>query len=227
MENPICKKVISMLALYIDNKLNDEDKTFVENHLLLCQKCQNKYLEMKDVMHNLHFEYEKLLDEFEKIETDKMFNIREYETFYENISPYIDDELCYNDSIKFRKYLLKSKPARTELANAYKLKNNIKHSVAIFKDNVNVNFSKKIIKKLRNENIDSFDTIYKKAAVMLGIMMPLLLFLFIFMGFSYINDTFAKGNESEITNSIEFPNNDEEYVEFTFDENNEALITAK
>ena len=40
------------------------------------------------------------------------------ENFLENISPYIDDELCYDDSIKFRRYLLKSKQARTELARS-------------------------------------------------------------------------------------------------------------
>ena len=80
MENKTCKKVISILSLYIENKLNEEERFFVENHFLNCINCYQKYLEMKKIINNLHFEYEKLLDEFEKIESNQNFNIREYET---------------------------------------------------------------------------------------------------------------------------------------------------
>ena len=51
---------------------------------------------------------EKIMDELKQKDSEKKFSIREYDTFYNNISPYIDDELCYEDSLKFRKYLLKS-----------------------------------------------------------------------------------------------------------------------
>lgn len=225
MTKPICKKVISMLALYIENKLDEADRLFIENHFLICQSCYGKYKEMKDIIDNLHFEYEKLLDEFEKIEANKIFNIREYENFLENISPYIDDELCYDDSIKFRRYLLKSKQARTELANAYGLKNNIRHSIAIFKDNTNVNFSKQILKRLNEENKDSFDNIYKRAAIILGFMITTLIAVSIYMGYSYITESQAKETNQNIIENVYFPS-DEDYVEFIFD-NKEALLTAK
>lgn len=216
-----------MLFLYIENKLEDEDRVFVENHFQHCSNCYNKYLEMKDIINNLHFEYEKLLDEFERIESGQMFNIREYETFYKNISPYIDDELCYDDSIKFRKYLLKSKAARAELASAYGLKNNIKNSVAMFKDNLNINFSGKIVKQLQEENKYSFDRVYKRAAVVLGFMITTLILVSLYMGFSYVNESFAKNAPaSEIARTIEFPNNDD-FIEFSFDNDREALLTAK
>ncbi len=228
MNNTICKKVISMLSLYIENKLNFEDKLFVENHFRYCSDCYNKYLEMKEIINNLHFEYEKLLSEFERIESNQMFNIREYEIFYKNISPYIDDELCYDESIKFRKYLLKSKPARAELAAAYGLKNNIKQSITAFKDNLNINFSKKIIKKLQEENKDSFDNIYKRAAVVLGFMISTLIIVSIYMGFNYISQSIASEipvNSIKTINITDFPDEDN-LVEFTFD-NDEALLTAK
>lgn len=216
-----------MLFLYIENKLDEEDRLFIENHFQYCSDCYNKYLEMKDIIKNLHLEYEKLLNEFERIEANQIFNIREYETFYKNISPYIDDELCYDDCIKFRKYLLKSKPARAELAGAYGLKNNIKHSVAEFKDNLNINFSKKIIKQLREENQYSFENVYKRAAVILGFMISTLILVSVYMGFSYVNESFAKTNpESEISKIVEFPD-DSDLVEFTFDDAAEALLTAK
>lgn len=227
MNNPLCKKVISMLSLYIENKLDDDDRLFIENHFLECSSCYQKYIEMKEIISNLHFEYEKLLNEFERIESNKMFNIREYEMFYKNISPYIDDELCYDESIKFRKYLLKSKPARAELASAYGLKNNIRSSVAMFKDNLNINFSKKVIKKLLDENKDSFDNVYKRAAVVLGFMISALVIVSVYMGFNYISESFAQNTHENIVKTIQIPDNDEDLIEFSFDDNGEALLTAK
>ncbi len=227
MNNPICKKVVSMLSLYIENKLNENDRLFIENHFMQCGDCYQKYIEMKDIISNLHFEYQKLLNEFERIESDKMFNIREYEMFYKNISPYIDDELCYDESIKFRKYLLKSKPARAELANAYGLKNNIRSSVAMFKDNLNINFTKKVMRKLLNEKKDSFDNIYKRAAVVLGFMISTLVIVSVYMGFNYISESFAQSSNENMVKTIQIPNNDEEFIEFTFDDDGEALLTAK
>ncbi len=227
MDNSICKKVTSLLALYIEKKLDIENTLFIENHFKVCDTCYKKYLEMKEVMNNLHLDYVKLLDEFERMESDKIFNIREYESFYTNISPYIDDELSYNESIKFRRYLLKSKPARLELAGAYSLKNNIRHSIEMFKENSNINFSKKIIKKLKNESIDSFDKIYHRAAILLGIMVALLLFVTALMGLSYINESFAQNTDNDLFQTIEMPNNDDELVEFTFDGDNGALLSAK
>lgn len=224
-DKSVCKKVVSMLSLYVENKLDIEDRIYIENHFLECSDCYQKYLEMKEIINNLHFEYEKLLNEFERIEAGKMFNIREYETFYKNISPYIDDELCYDESIKFRKYLLKSKPARAELASAYGLKNNIKTSVAAFKDGLNINYSKKIVKMLKDEHRDSFDNVYKRAAVVLGVMISSLIIASIFMGINYINESFAQIPSSKVINTIEIPN-ENEMVEFFFDDK-EALLTAK
>ena len=226
MDKDTCKKVVSMLSLYVENKLDIEEKIFVENHFLVCSDCYKKYLEMKEIINNLHFEYEKLLSEFDRIESNNMFNIREYEMFYKNISPYIDDELCYDDSIKFRKYLLKSKPARAELANAYELKNSIRTSVKSFKDNININFSKKIIKQLQTERHDTFDNMYKRATLVLGVMLGLLLFFSLYMGFSFINESFAKNPDSKVVETIEVPN-EGDMLEFTFDDDGEALLTAK
>ena len=226
MDKDTCKKVVSMLSLYVENKLDIEEKIFVENHFLVCSDCYKKYLEMKEIINNLHFEYEKLLSEFDRIESNNMFNIREYEMFYKNISPYIDDELCYDDSIKFRKYLLKSKPARAELANAYELKNSIRTSVKSFKDNININFSKKIIKQLQTERHDTFDNMYKCATLVLGVMLGLLLFFSLYMGFSFINESFAKNPDSKVVETIEVPN-EGDMLEFTFDDDGEALLTAK
>ena len=216
-----------MLLSYIEHKLGAEEVLFVENHFKYCSDCYTKYLEMKEIVKNLHFEYEKLLKDFERVEASQVFNIREYEMFYKNISPYIDDELSYDDSIKFRKYLLKSKHARAELANAYNLRNNIRHSTAIFKDNLNVNFSKKIIKQLKNENKYTFDEVYKRAAVIIGIMISTLLIISLFVGFSYMTHSVAQAETiSNADLQIDFPNPDD-MAEFTFDYGPFALLVNK
>ncbi len=226
MNKSICKKVVSMLSLYIENKLNEDDKFFVENHFLHCSDCYEKYLEMKEIINNLHFEYQKLINEFERIEANKMFNIREYEMFYQNISPYIDDELCYDESIKFRKYLLKSKPARAELASAYGLKNSIKNSVTTFKDNLNINYAKKIIKRLREDNKYSFENIYTRAALVIGFMVSFLIVWSLFISISFINNHYIKAHAAEISDIINFPQ-DEDWVQFYFDETGSAILSLK
>ncbi len=228
MENPVCKKVISMLSMYIENKLCESDRLFIENHFYKCKSCYQKYLEMKEIINNLHFEYEKLLNEFDRIESDKLFNIREYESFHNNVSPYIDDELCYDESIKFRKYLLKSKPARAELSNAYRLKNNIKSSIDTYKNGLNFNFSKKIINTLKDEKKDSYARFFNKTAVATYITAFSILVLsiyFLISHFSYAGDIdLTDGN---VINTFAFPDDEEDFVEFAFDENEEALLSNK
>lgn len=230
MENPVCRKVISMLSLYIEHKLCESDRLFVENHFFKCKSCYQKYLEMKEIINNLHFEYEKLLHEFDRIENDKMFNIREYETFYNNISPYIDDELCYDDSVKFRKYLLKSKPARAELSNAYVLKNNIKNSVTSYKNGLNFNYSKKIINKLKNDEKTSYTTGFRKTMVIACLSAFSILVFSIYFLISYFSESYANDTDlsnGHLINTLAFPDDEDDFVEFSFDENNEALLSAK
>ena len=226
-----CKKVLSLLSYFIDEKLDDEDSFLVETHLMKCGECYKKYLEMKSVINNLHFEYVKLKDELNKIDSETTFNIRDYEKFYNNISPYIDNELSYEDSVKFRRYLMNSKAARKDLSSAYGLRNNIKNSVNTLKNNLNINFSKKIIKELKKDNSDSFEDMYKRAAIAIGISIVTLSIISI-IGFNYLQKSIAQertinnANNIETEQTFQFPN-DEDYEEFTFDENHQALLTNK
>lgn len=219
------------MSYFIEEKLDDEDSFLVETHLMKCGECYKKYLEMKSIINNLHFEYVKLKDELNRIDSDNTFNIRDYEKFYNNISPYIDNELSYEDSVKFRRYLLNSKAARSELSNAYGLRNNIKNSVNTLKNNLNINFSKKIIKQLKNETPNSFEEMYKRAAIAIGISIITLSIISI-IGFNYLQKSIAQERTHNNATSVEtedvfnFPN-DDNYEEFTFDENHQALLTNK
>lgn len=170
MDNSVCKKVSAMLSLYIDNKLNDEHKKFVEKHFLNCPKCFQQYKDMKNIIENLKDSYDKILKEIESIDTVNLFNIREYERFYSNISAYIDNELCYEDSIDFRKYVLKSKAARRDLTNIYNLKNHMQNSIESVYKNYNSNLSSKVIKIIKNEQQSVYQKFFYKAAILAGIL---------------------------------------------------------
>ena len=93
MDNSLCKKITSMLSAYIENKLTDNERKFVETHFIQCSECRKKFYQMSEIIGNLHSEYEKMISEFDKIEENKSPNAKEYAAFYENISPYVDDEL--------------------------------------------------------------------------------------------------------------------------------------
>ncbi len=164
MKDLICKKVTSMMSLYIDDRLNEEHKAFVEEHFKNCPSCYQKYKEMKNIIENLKLSYEKIINKVEDIETISLFNIREYEKFYNNISAYIDNELSYEEGVEFRKYLLKSKSARADLKSIYALESNIRDSVSSCIENSNVNLSKKIIKVIKEENYTAPDRYFIKIA---------------------------------------------------------------
>lgn len=171
MEDSTCKKVTSMMSLYIDDRLNDEHKLFVEEHFQKCPECFKKYQEMKNIIENLKLSYEKILKEVEGIETVNLFNIREYEKFYNNISAYIDNELSYEESIEFRKYLLKSKAGRLDLRNHYGLKNHIQDSISECINNLDINLSKKVIKNLKDENETTNHNAFLKVAILSGFLL--------------------------------------------------------
>lgn len=170
LEELTCKKVTSMISLYIDDRLNDEHRLFVENHFKKCPQCFQKYKEMKNIIENLKLSYEKILKEVEGIETVNLFNIREYEKFYNNISAYIDNELTYEESIEFRKYLLKSKAGRVDLRNHYNLENHIQDSVSKCINKLDINLSKSIIKNLKEEREVTNKNLYLKVAILTGLL---------------------------------------------------------
>jgi hypothetical protein len=116
MENKeICKKISSMLSLYIDNRTTLEEKIYIENHLENCPVCYKKYIYLKSLIKDLKNSYKQVLELTKRKEKLKLFNIREHENFMQNISPYVDNELSPNECLEFRKYLVKSKNAQNEL----------------------------------------------------------------------------------------------------------------
>lgn len=127
MENKaICKKVSSMLSLYIDDKVTEQERFFIEDHLSQCKECHKKYVYLKSLIKNLKDSYKQIVDLALKKQKQESFSIREHEKFLENISPYVDNELSALECFEFRKYLIKSKSAQKELKNTYLLQKNLR-----------------------------------------------------------------------------------------------------
>lgn len=152
MTNTICKKVSSMLSLYIDNKVTYQERSFIEEHLSNCKECYKKYLYLKSLIKNLKDSYKQVLEIAKKKQKKEHFSIREYEKFQENLSPYIDNELDAQSCFEFRKYLIKSKVAQKELKNIYIIQKEMRNSYERSKRKMNFDASKYVISKIKQPN---------------------------------------------------------------------------
>lgn len=167
----ICKKVVSLLSLYIDNKVTYNEREFIEEHLAECEECHKKYMYLKSLIHSLKDSYRKVLEIAMQKQKKATFSIREHEKFMENISPYIDNELESSESFEFRRYLMKSKVAQKELRQAYYVQKEMTNAFEITKKDMNVDFSKNIISEFKEkENRIPAPKIYK-VAIVLGLLM--------------------------------------------------------
>ena len=188
----ICKKITSMLSLYINNNVSMQEKIFIENHLKTCESCQKKYAYLKAIIKNLHNSYKNMLELSRKKQRQELFNIKEHEKFLANISPYIDNELDANETYEFRKYLIKTKNAQTELKTAYTIQKNIRNVYKNRMNNTNAQIAKNIIKKLKNDlpilpESVILDFLIKSKFALIAIIASLLLCL----GYIFYNATFV------------------------------------
>ncbi len=158
----ICKKIASMLSLYIDNKVSLQESSFIEEHLSNCKECQKKYLYLKSLIKDLKASYKQVLELTMKKQQQKLFKIREHEKFLENISPYVDNELDAKECFEFRKYLMKSKNAQRELKNIYVLQKKMKLAYDNTKKSVHTKISKKVINTIKHENLSENKTNIKR-----------------------------------------------------------------
>lgn len=152
----VCKRISSMLSLYIDNKVTYQQRAYIEDHLANCEECQKKYLYLKSLIKDLKASYKQVLELAVKKQQQKVFSIREHEKFMENVSPYVDNELEAKECFEFRKYLMKSKNAQKELKSIYILQKHMRHSYEKTKStakNVKIidTITKNVINELRNK----------------------------------------------------------------------------
>ena len=78
----ICKKVSSMLSVYIDNKISDCERAFIEEHLANCENCYKKYTYLKSLIKSLKDSYKRILELSIKKQKRKTFCIKEHEALF-------------------------------------------------------------------------------------------------------------------------------------------------
>lgn len=163
-----CKKVTSLLSMYIDNKLDADLYEFVKNHLDVCPECYRKYVMLKQLLTELRNAYKELLNDAELQQKNQIFNIKEYERFHNNLSAYFDNELPLNESVDMKKYMIKFPNARRDLEEMYNLHKIIHNSVICVKKSFNQDYSKIICYKIRGITPSNRKAAYLKAASFAG-----------------------------------------------------------
>jgi len=163
-----CKKVTSLLALYIDNKLDSESMDFVTQHLEVCPECHKKYVTLKNLINELRSAYKELVNETKAQEKKIQFNIKEYEKFHTNLSAYFDNELPLNESVNMKKYMIKFPNARKNLEEMYNLHKIISSSFVYLQKSFNDDYSRAICYRIQGKSPDFKKQIYLKAASFAG-----------------------------------------------------------
>lgn len=153
----ICKKVSSMLSVYIDNKISDCERAFIEEHLANCENCYKKYTYLKSLIKSLKDSYKRILELSIKKQKRKTFCIKEHEYFLENLSPYIDNELDAKDCYEFRKHLLKSKTAQNELKKTYLMQKEMRHAFNRIRKKTSFGISTRVMNSLKKTNDNSYE----------------------------------------------------------------------
>lgn len=164
-ESSTCKKILSLLSLYIDKKLDLDDMQFVKTHLEICPSCYNKYIMLQDLVNEMRSAYQDFLSESLLQEKNQKFNIKEYEHFQTNISAYFDNELTLNDSVSMKKYMIKFPNARKEVELLYNLHNMIIDSKKEVKKSFTDDYSKLICEKILGKPINFKKNIALKVAI--------------------------------------------------------------
>ena len=58
-----CDQVCALLTYYVENKLNNPLKNYVEYHLRICKKCNDKYLKLLKIAKNFNEITKKINDD--------------------------------------------------------------------------------------------------------------------------------------------------------------------
>lgn len=144
--NLTCSQISALLPFYIDDKLSEKMKEFVETHLKYCAECrkkvdlQRKMKESVKVAQKSIATYKARQEKFcEKLKQDEL---------RQNISAYIDNELKDDENIKVKKLIISNPDARLEFDNMYKLKKSLNSSFEKTKNETKVDYTKAIFREI-------------------------------------------------------------------------------
>ncbi len=183
----ICSRINSMLSMYIDGKLSPIEVEIVEEHLRVCESCKKKYEYLKQLITTLKSAYkqDQNIDEIKSAD----FKIKEYEYYKQNLSAYLDNELDFEDSVRFKKYIIKIPLARRELQKYFDLQKMLKTNWKNNQKQLNQDFSKIIINELYKDNKLLHTEVWVKVAAVLIMLLTIGGLSVIYYYANYYNQT--------------------------------------
>ena len=142
-----CNQVNALMSFYLEDRLNETLKEYVENHLKNCPKCQKRYREL----------YELLNKKIKKIpveeDNSEQFKTQQYIEFKKNLSAYVDNELYDDENINIKKITISNPLARQDLEKIYTYKKLIHTAFEKTKNDIKEDYTKSVIDNLAKQEI--------------------------------------------------------------------------
>lgn len=144
--NLTCTQVSALLSFYLNDKLNDQLKQFVEAHLDICPACRAKFEALKEMVTSLKEVHEKM--SAVKVREPETEISPQYKEFKMNLSAYIDNELPDEENIKVKKTIITNPKARGDLEKLYRFEKVLHNSLEKSKNEAKQDFSKFVLRRI-------------------------------------------------------------------------------
>ena len=153
MQNELtCNQVIALMSFYVEDKINQKLKKYVDDHLKKCPKCREIYMQSKKIANHV----------ISLVSNDEnTYQTKQYEEFKQKLSAYVDNELDENESLRIKKISISNPLARKDLENIYSFKKMLHESFDKTRNDFKTDYSKQILNMLtqNKELSNSFNKI--------------------------------------------------------------------
>ncbi len=150
-----CNQVSALINFYIEGKLNQRLREYINLHIQKCPVCRKKIQELTKILNN----YKQQKNTKENQEEPLNFE------FINNLSAYMDNELSSSDNIKIKKMTISNPSARKKLETMYKFKKVVHSAYEKTKNDSKFDYSKDIITQLQDTPDYTTTYFYKLAAI--------------------------------------------------------------
>lgn len=144
-----CRQIDALINFYKEGCLTDLLTRYVEEHLETCPECRAKYFK-QNINDEIVFE-------------NNLYD-KQYETFKNNLSAYIDNELDDFENIKIKKIAISNPYARQDLEDIYNFKKTLHSAFEKTKNDLKTDYSKQTVRQITNETKGHIEPFYKLAA---------------------------------------------------------------
>ncbi len=145
-----CVQMDVLISFYIEGELTEQLKSKVEEHLNKCPTCRAKFNIISSIYEDMQMalDFEKENSEDGEKYSTKIYPSKQYKSFRNNLSAYIDNELPPEENIKIKKYAINNKKARKDLEESYHIRKLMKDSFKQTNSSSKPDFSKKVLKQM-------------------------------------------------------------------------------